>query len=180
MNKLASTCVAIMALTASLKGSGQSYQTSEIRNCQHEMRTVTFEQHVRFFWKWVYGMSDISKQNILHFAPSYTADTAFLRRQIEKIRKAVPADFIKGYPSGTWYDNQPDEPAIWFTVVFANEDKQGKVNVFAAYRITFDGNNAHLDEQRMQPRITNVEFIFDKATLAKLAGHLKTLPEAKG
>ena len=92
----------------------------------------------------------------------------------------MPADFIKGYPTGTWYDNQPDEPAIWFTVVFANEDKQGKVIVFAAYRITFDGNNAHLDEQRMQPKITNVEFIFDKGTLAKLAGQLKTLPEVKG
>jgi hypothetical protein len=32
----------------------------------------------------------------------------------------------------------------------------------------------------MQPRITNLEFIFDKATQAKLAGQLKTLPEAKG
>jgi isoamylase len=30
------------------------------------MRTATFEQQTRFFWKWVYGMSDISKQSILH------------------------------------------------------------------------------------------------------------------
>ena len=180
MNKLATAGIGLIALTASLKGSAQSYQTSEIRNCQHEMRTVTFEQQVKFFWKWVYGMSDISKQSILHFAPGYSPDTAVLRQQIEKIRKALPPDFIKGYPSGGWYDNDPDQPAIWFTMVFAKQDKPGNVTAFAAYRITFDGNNAHQDEQRMQPRITNLEFIFDKATLAKLAGQLKTLPEAKG
>jgi hypothetical protein len=180
MNKLAITCIAVLALTASLKVTAQSYQMSEIRNCQHEMRTVTFEQQVKFFWKWVYGMSDISKQSILHFAPGYAPDTAVLRQQIEKIRRTVPADFIKAYPTGTWYDNEPDQPVIWFTVVFAKQDKQGNITAFAAYRITFDGNNAHLDEQRMQPKITNLEFIFDKATLVKLAAQLKTLPEAKG
>ena len=180
MNKLASALIALLAITASHKVTAQSYETSEIRNCQREMRTVTFEQQTKFFWKWVYGMSDISKQSILHFAPSYTPDTAMLRQQIEKIRKVVPADFIKGYPTGTWYDNEPDQPAIWFTVVFAKQDKQGNVTAFAAYRITFDGNNAHQDEQRMLPKITNIAFIFDKATLAKLAAQLKTLPEAKG
>ena len=125
-------------------------------------------------------MSDIRKQSILHFAPKYVVDTAFLQKQIEKIRKSVPPDFISSYPSGPWYDNDPDEPAIWFTVIFAKEDKQGKITAFAAYRISFEGNNAHLDEQRTDPKITNVEFIFDKGALAKLAQRLKNLHELKG
>ena len=160
--------------------SAQEYKVPMIRNCQHEMRIWTFESQVRFFWKCVYGMSDLRRQSILHFAPDYVVDTTFLQKQIEKIRKSIPPGFISSYPSGPWYDNDPDEPAIWFTVIFAKEDKQGKITAFAAYRISFAGNNAHLDEQRTDPKITRLEFIFDKETLAKLAQRLKSLPEAKG
>lgn len=158
----------------------QEYKLLEIRNCQNEMRTVTFQNQVSFFSRWAWGWSDIRKQRILNFSPNYKVDTSFLQSQIEKIRLLIPKGFGSSYPSGFWYDNVPDEPSIWFTVVFVKQDKQGNISAFAAYRISFEGNNAHLDEQRINPKISNVEFIFDKAALTKLAQRLKTLPESKG
>src|ERR1700761_1215031 len=138
-----------------LNSNAQEYKILELRNCQHETRTVTFQSQVRFFWKMVFGMSDINKQNILHFSPKYKADVPYLKKQIEAVRKAIPADFFSDQPSEAWYDNDPDESAIWFTVVFAKQDKQGNISAFAAYRVSFEGNNARLNEQRMNPQITN-------------------------
>lgn len=57
----------------------QEYKVNEIRNCQHEMRTVTFQSQVNFFMRSVQGWSDIGHQKILHFASSYSVDTVFLR-----------------------------------------------------------------------------------------------------
>lgn len=77
---------------------------------------------------------------------------------------------------GQWYDNTPDEPAIWFEQLYAKEDKQGNMTIYAACRITFDGNNTRSDEQRTDPKISNIEFIFEKDKLGELVKHLKTLP----
>lgn len=158
----------------------QEYKTLEIRNCQHEMRTITFQHQVDFFWKWAYGMggADIAKQRILNFSPSYTVDSSFLRSQIAKIRKSVPPGFFNIHLTGDWFDDTSDESAIWFTVVLAKVGRSGDITPYAAYRVTFDGNNAHIDQQRMNPRIKNIEFIFDKPGLAKLSAQLKTLPRS--
>ena len=163
----------------------QKYGIFEIRNCQHEMRTMTFDGQVKFFWHWASGMfhSDIQKQRILQFAPDYKVDTTFLISQNERIRNALPPGFFNFQPNamgGGWYDNAPDEPAIWFTVVFGKKDEKGNITAYAAYRITFEGNDAHIDQQRMAPRITKLEYIFDKPTLSKLATQLKSLPLAGG
>ena len=154
----------------------QEYKLFTIRNCQQELRTVTFQGQVRFFWKWAVGMSDISRQTILLYSARYKVDTAFLRQQIEKMRQTLPKNFLSVHLAEDWYNNVPDTPGIWFTEALAQIDKQGHITIFSAYRVTFEGDNAQITEQRIDPKITNIEFIFDKATLAKLAAQLKTLP----
>jgi hypothetical protein len=155
----------------------QEYRIDRIKNCQGELRIVTFNNQVRFFKQWIEGRSDIHRQAILQFAPSYKVDTAALDEQIVKVRKMLPIDFFKMKlkdgvmqgPAGNWVDNTPDEKAIWFEDVFSMKDKTGKVIVYAAVRVTFDGHDARIDEERMSPKITNVQFIFDRQELKKIS-----------
>src|SRR5579859_3981389 len=160
----------------------QEYRADILQNCQLETRNFAFYRPLSFFRRWVEGRSDIRNQKILAFVPSYVVDTTFLQRQIEKVRKSLPADFFKMKftgsllegPTGTRYNNSPDEQAIWFEMVFSKEDKAGKRTTYAAFRITFDGNDARIEEQRMDPKITNIQFVFDKDELAKLGERLKS------
>ena len=78
-------------------------------------------------------------------------------------------------PQGDRYNNAPDEKTIWFEMIFSSKEKTGQV-IHAAFRITFDGNDARITEQRMAPQITNVQFVFDKVELAKIGDRLKKLP----
>ena len=58
-----------------------------------------------------------------------------------------------------WYDNEPNENAIWFIQIFAQVDKAGTVKIYAAYKVTFEGDDARVDSQRSNPKIKNIEFI---------------------
>jgi len=79
--------------------------------------------------------------------------------------------------SNQWLNNTPDEKAIWFIEVLANTDNAGKVNVFAAYKITFDGTDATKEAARRDTKITSVEFILDKPSLEKLKTTILTTPK---
>jgi hypothetical protein len=75
------------------------------------------------------------------------------------------------------YDNIPDEPAIWYENVFSKKEKDGTVTIYAAYRVTFEGNDARDDAQRISPKISNVQFIFEKGELKKIGDRLRSFPE---
>jgi hypothetical protein len=152
----------------------QKYRVDVIQNCQMETRTVTFYSQVSFFRRCIEGRGNIRNQKLLLFSPSYAVDTVFLEQQIEKVKKTLPAGFFVG-PVGDRYNNSPDEKAIWFEVLFSREEKTGKNINYAAYRITFDGDDARIDRQRMAPKITNIQFIFDKSGLLEISKHLKSL-----
>jgi hypothetical protein len=175
----------IVSVILSLKADrlySQEYKVLEVRNCQHEMRVFTFQSQVSYFWKWAYydfHMPDIAKQKVLHFSSSYTVDSPFIRSQIEKIRKSVPPGFFNLKLTDIWYDNEPDDSTIWFTIIFAKKAVSGNI-AYAAYRITFEGNNAQIEEQRINPRIRNIEFIYGKVALTKLMDRIKVLPPTRG
>lgn len=166
-----------------ISAQAQEHRVDVIQNCQSENRTFTFYSQVNFFRRWIAGRGDLRSQKVLRFSPSYSVDTLFLQQQIEKVRKSLPKDFFKlnntgslyEGPEGDRYNNVPDAPAIWFEMVFSDERKTGQV-IYAALRIAFDGNDARVTEQRMMPRIANVQFIFDRNELAKIGRHLKTFP----
>ncbi|THU38347.1 hypothetical protein FAM09_16865 [Niastella caeni] len=150
-----------------------------LRNCQGEMRTVTFQSQVKIIWKCVSGMATIREQKVLNLSREYKFDTAFFESQIQKVKKALPSNFFAGLDYlGDWFDNTPEEQGIWFTEIFAEEDKQGNYKVYAAIKILFDGTNAHIDEQRRDPKVKDLIFIFDKDELSQLGQKLKSCPKS--
>jgi hypothetical protein len=149
------------------------------RNCQKEMRTVTFQEQVNILWKCVSGFTTIKKQKILNFSPDYKLDTIQFEKQIEKVKKTLPSNFFKGYDFlGNWFDNSPDEKAIWFITIFAKKDDNGNYKIYSAIKVTFNGTDANVDEQRENPKIKNLQFIFEQSELANLARKLKNSKEA--
>ena len=75
-------------------------------------------------------------------------------------------------------NNKIDEKEIWFMEVFAQKDGRGNFKVYSAAKIIFEGTDARIDQQRMNPQIKNIEFIFDKTQLDNIGKQLKTSPEA--
>jgi hypothetical protein len=166
-----------LSVTNAFSQQGKIYN---LRNCQKEMRTVTFQSQVNVFLKIVSKKATFDKQKVLKFSTSYKLDTAYLENQIEKLRKTLPPDFFQGTDYlGGWYDNKMDEKKIWFTEIFAEKDKQGIYKPYSAVKIIFGGTDAKIEEQRMNPKITNIVFIFDKAELAKLGEQLRVSPEVE-
>ena len=140
------------------------------------MRTVTFESQIMFFRRWTFGKANFKEQKILLFSKDYNPDSLVLHNQIVKLKATLPKNFFtEGNFFGDWYNNQPEDKAIWFTQVYAKKDKQGNFKVFSAFTITFEGTNAKDDNQRRNPKIKNIEFIFDKPHLLLLADKLKSL-----
>ena len=157
----------------------QSGKVYTLRNCQREMRTVTFQNQVNIIWKCVAGWTTLRNQRVLDFSPEYKLDTAVFESGIQKVKQALPPGFFGNLDFlGGWLDNNPDEPAIWFTQVFAQKDKKNRYKIFAAIKVVFDGNNAHIDSQRHAPKIKDLIFIFDKIELEKLNQKLMTSPKA--
>jgi len=150
----------------------------ELRNCQGEMRTVPFQGQMNVLKHCVLGKTTLATQRVIHFSRNYKVDTVWFNLQVEKIRKTLPAsyfsDFGKVGVSGGWYDNIPDEKAIWFIYVFAHKNKNGTYKAYSAIEVYFEGDNAHIDEQRENPVITNIKFIFDPAGLKVVEEKLKT------
>lgn len=149
-----------------------------LRNCQSEDRTVTFQEQVTILWKCVAGWTNLRDQRILRFSPDYKLDSSEFNSNISRIKKLLPVNFFKGYEFlGPVLENKPDEKAIWFTQVYAQKNSKGDFQVYAAIRVTFNGNDARVDSQRKDPRIVKLEFVYDKSELVKLALKLKSSPE---
>jgi hypothetical protein len=145
----------------------------EFRNCNKEMRTVTFGSQLRSFKNWVYGQGNMETNKAVQFSNKYKLDSTFIRENILNIRNALPENFWNFSSWGAMYNNEPNEEAIWFMHLFSQIDKNGNVKIFAAYKITFEGTDARQDINRTSPKITNVEFILDKEKLAELEKELK-------
>jgi hypothetical protein len=160
----------------------QEYKLCNLRNCQRELRTVTFQNQVDIFWKCVSNQTTIRKQHILHFGTDYKLDTIFFENQIEKIRKTLPTNFFQTLFAeddwSDWYDNIPDEKAIWVIEIFAQKNSTGSFKVYSAVKIIFKGTNTVVDEQRINPQIEKIEFIFDKQQLKILEAKLKDSPKS--
>jgi hypothetical protein len=154
----------------------QNVQVYNLRNCQEEMRTVTFESQIKTFNWWVFGTTNLKDQRVFKFSPAYHLDTTYLTSQVEKLRKALPRSFFTQHPFlGDWYNNSPEEPLIWFLQVFASKNKQGVFNVYAAVKIVFEGTNAHDGDTRGKAEINNIVFVFDKQELSKITKKLAVL-----
>jgi len=176
MNKLLHITFLIVFITYNKSLFSQERKIYNVRNCQGEMRTTTFQNQIQFFNRWVYGKANFKEQKILNFSKGYKIDSLSLYNQILKIRGTLPKSFFTaGNFFGDWYNNLPDEKSIWFTQAFAEKDQQGNFKVFSAFKIIFEGNNAHNDIQRTDPKIKDIEFIFDKDQLLQLSKKLKLL-----
>ena len=132
-----------------------------------------------FFRWWVYGNTDLKSDKRVKFSSSYKVDTNFLTKNIERVKKSLPADFWNFRSGGQMFENQPNESAIWFTEIFANVDKSGNVKIYSAIKVTFEGTDARIDAQRRDPKIKNVEFIIEKSDIEKLQRKLKASPKAR-
>lgn len=145
----------------------------EYRNCNKEMRTMTFIPQLNSFKNWVYGQGNMETNKVVQFSPKYSLDSNFIRQNILNIRKSLPKNFWNFSMWGEMYNHEPNEDAIWFMHLFSQIDKNGSVKIFAAYKITFEGTDASQEKNRINPKIINVEFILDKVKLAELEKNLK-------
>lgn len=154
----------------------QDVQVYNLRNCQGEMRTVTFDSQIKTFNWWVFGTTNLKDQRVFKFSPAYHLDTTYLTNQVQKLKKTLPGSFFRQHPFlGDWYDNSPDEPSIWFLQVFASKNKNGIFNVYSAVKIVFEGTNAHDDETRGKAEIKDIVFVSDKQKLSEIAKKLAAL-----
>lgn len=152
--------------------------TLQLRNCIKEMRIITFHSQMKFFKMWVYGKADLNSNKLAFFSRNYYLDTNFLKENINKVKKSLPKNFWT-FPMGeNWYDNEPNENAIWFIQVFAQVDKAGNIKIYSAYKVTFDGDDARIDRQRSNPKIKNIEFIISIEEIQALERKLKSSPQA--
>lgn len=150
-----------------------------IKNCQRSTLIDNYYKQVKFFWWWMIGNTDFQQQKLLHFAEGYRPDSAALRKDKEKLRSLLPKEYnYAGDVSiGLLRDNRPDEKAIWFTEVFAEHDKKtGTFKVYGAYKITFEGTNAHEVDTKKPLNIKSIQFIFEEADLQALGKRLAELP----
>jgi hypothetical protein len=153
----------------------QEVKVYNLRNCQSELRTVTFDGQLSTLNWWVIRKTKLKDQKVLQFSPSYKLDSSWLINQIEKLRKTLPSSYFQPHSfMSDWYNNYPDEPAIWFLQVYAYKDKSEKFHPLAAFKVVFDGDDARVDAYRRSATIKNIIFIFDKAELAKIALKLQS------
>lgn len=150
----------------------------QLRNCSKEVRTVTFHSQLNFFKWWVYGKADLESNKVAVFSKDYHLDSTFLKENINNVKKSLPKNFWT-FPMGeNGYDNEPNENAIWFIQIFAQVDKAGTIKIYAAYKVTFEGDDARVDSQRSNPKIKNIEFILNKEDIQALEKKLKSSPMA--
>lgn len=151
----------------------------EYRNCQSDMRTVTFGSQINSFKNWVEGQGNMDKNKVVNFSPKYQLDSNYIRQNIIAIRNALPKNFWNFSMWGEMYNKTPDEEAIWFMHLFSQIQQNGDIKIFAAYKITFEGKDARIEANRDNPKIINVEFILDRLKLLKIEKDLKkaTRPE---
>jgi hypothetical protein len=152
--------------------------TLQLRNCSKEMRTVTFNSQMSFFKWWVYGKADLESNKVAYFSKDYDLDSNFLKENINRVKKSLPKNFWTLPMGENWYDNEPNENAIWFIQIFAQVDKAGNIKIYSAYKVTFEGDDARVDRQRSNPKIKNIEFIISKENIQALEKKLKSSPQA--
>lgn len=146
----------------------------EYRNCNKEMRTITFDSQLKSIMNMVHGQANLETNKVLRFSPIYKIDSSFIRKNIIMVRNTLPKNFWDYSLRSKMLNHEPNEEVIWFMHLFSQTDKNGNTKILSGYKITFDGTNASEDKIRANPKIINVEFILDKAKLAALEKEIKT------
>lgn len=150
-----------------------------IKNCQRSTLIDGYYKQVKFFWWWMLNNTNFQQQKLLYFVDGFRPDSVTLRTNKEKLMNQLPIEYKDParVSIGLLRDNKPDDKAIWFTEVFAEHDKKtGIFKVFGAYRLLFEGTNAHEIDSRKPPRIKSIQFIFDGPELQELGRKLAELP----
>jgi hypothetical protein len=154
----------------------QKHVIYTLKNSQKEDRIATYHGQYKFFWNWVWKPQySFRDQKVLQFSESFKPDTVYIRQKVEKIRKTLPNDFwnpVNFY--GDMFDHEPQEAGIWFINTFIRQEKYGGLKVYAAYKVTFEGNDARVDATRHSPKIKGIEFIYDKPRLAEYEKQIKS------
>jgi hypothetical protein len=145
----------------------------EYSNCSYETRTVTFTTQLTYFKNWVRGQGNLETNKVVNFSPNYKLDTSFIRQNTLKIKNSLPKNFWNFSTWGERYDKVPNEESIWFMHLLSQVEKNGNIKIFAGIKITFEGTDARIEKNRVDPKIINVEYITDKKQLIKLENELK-------
>jgi hypothetical protein len=153
-------------------------ETIQLRNCSKELRVGTFISQMNFFKRLTFGQGQLDNQKVLFFSPDYKIDSNYLKENFRKIRHSLPKDYSIFSAREDWYDNEPNVDSIWFIQIFGQVDKNGFFKIYSAYKVTFNGTDASVDDQRVRPKIKNIEFIFDKMELQLLDRKLKEASKA--
>jgi hypothetical protein len=127
--KLATISFLFLLISAFVSGQSQKHPyvaTIQLRNCNKEMRVIPFVEPLTFFDRWIRGLSKLEKQKILKFSDDYIIDSNYLRDGIRKIRATLPNNFWDVREGEKWYDNEPNDEAIWFIKLFVQVDKTGE------------------------------------------------------
>ncbi|MEO6734337.1 MAG: hypothetical protein ABIN01_24160 [Ferruginibacter sp.] len=150
-----------------------------IKNNNKDDHTFTFTSPAQSFKNMVQGQGKLETNKVLHFSPNYKVDTLFVKQNIVNIRKSLPKTFWDFSLWGATYDNEPNQDSIWIMYCFVEINKTKDIKIFSAYKVTFEGFDATIVEQRIDPKIIDLEFIIDKKRLKLLETKLKTLPESQ-
>jgi len=150
-----------------------------IKNNNRDNHTITFTSPAQSFKNMMQDRGKLETNKVLHFSSNYKIDSSFIKQGISNLKASLPKNFWNFSMWGIFYDNEPNQDSIWFIYLFVETDKNNNIKkVFSAYKVTFEGKDATDVKQRIDPKIINLEFIFDKKKLKLLETQLKTLPKS--
>lgn len=153
-------------------------ETIQLRNCSKELRVQSFVSQMNFFKRLTFGYGQLNNQKLLFFSPDYKIDSNYLKENFQKIRHSLPKEFSLFSIREDWYDNNPNVDSIWFMQIFGQVEKNGLFKIYSAYKVTFEGTDASVDEQRESPKIKDIQFIFDQKQLNLLQNKLEQASKA--
>ncbi|MDI9312881.1 MAG: hypothetical protein QM535_21910 [Limnohabitans sp.] len=149
-----------------------------LQNINFDNRTFAYNSQAKSILNWIWGRATLNQNKNILFSPEYNFDTVFYKQKIAEIKKRLPKNFFNFNSYGSTYNNIPNENAIWFLYVFSQINKDKSIKAYAAYKVYFTGNDASVDSQRANAKVTNVEFITDLEKLKQIELQLKNSKEA--
>lgn len=152
----------------------KGFHTFTITNCGNESRLVIPMTTVRGIKYLVYGSAEFRKMKTLHFSKNANLDTSRFLKNIDKLKSTLPKNYFGGL-SGYEFSNEPNENFIWITNIFGEILESGKIKIFSAYKMTFEGNDPTALAFRSEAKISNIDFIFDLKQKIELEKELKRL-----
>ena len=152
----------------------KGFHTFTITNCGNESRLVIPMTTVRGIKYLVYGSAEFRKMKTLNFSKNANLDTSKFLKNIDKLKSTLPKNYF-GRLSGYEFSNKPNENLIWITNIFGEISEGGKIKIFSAYKMTFEGNDPTAFTFRSDPKISNIDFIFDLKQKTELEKVLKRI-----